>query len=165
MIMKALRNLRGLKNLEVTLTKIASPFYHGDYVQDLMKAVHKSSSRLAQFKLAFQDPPSSLVPEDVRGSFKNWMIHRLNILQKLTLHLPISTLIQSNSDLERYIDLSQMKVFHKLKSLDMVLIHRPSDQDFQINPNELYFDPNQLFPNVKHFTWAVISSPFSDAAI
>jgi len=166
-LMKALRNFRGLKDLEVTFTRVAARYYRGDYLQDFISVLYKSCPRLAQLRLNFQDDlPITTWREDYFGSpLKIWRLKRLSNLQRLTIHFPISTFMGEKKILRgnlrstiKYMDLSAMKRFNRLKALDLALIQQPGDEYLQLNTTELCFDPNKLFPNVKRFTWCVISS-------
>jgi len=155
---RAFNGFRGLKRLEITFAGMTS-VHDRKCPRDFIKAL---SPRLNQLKLAFADSLFDHQRKDSRSHLRNCRVDRLNNLQKLALHFPISTLLQEkkgNPDSAvRYIDLSPMKRLNRLKSLEIALIHRLREERVQVDIKHLHFDPNKLFPNLKTLTWSVFSS-------
>jgi len=75
---------------------------------------------------------------------------RLGNLQSLTLFLPITAFLEVNDHLMRKLDLSPLRRFKRLKSLDIAVVDVPDAFRRGIS-EQLTFDPKKFFPNLKHF--------------
>ena len=147
--LEALECFKNLRTIEVTFSKIYTFAYMKWSITHLIKALKKSAPRLQHAKFAILEE-AFLYRSLSFPSLQNWGLKRLAYLQSLTLPLPSSAFLENQIDPISKLDLSALKRFKRLNSLDITLVELPPDFR-EVISEELAFDPKKFFPNLKSF--------------